>query len=256
MVSTDKNAVKDISPLSQSNSEQPSHLEAEGWEQVTSKREKRQKRQKQLHQLTVIPNPSYDGAKSHKEKPFLRQNQPPKVVSNSRPPTAPPPKQNAWWPCQKVFVYQDSNGRRNKDQVEKELQKIKMQQDIKLNYNIEYCDTYTLPRTFYEMRKRDHTDAVVLINIGTNDIRLRQENPHNFRSKQDPQILMQRMISFLKSQTKSPNIVIVASAPSTKFNMEHYNKANHHLCRKEGVGFAHTLVTFSKKDTLSLFIDI
>ena len=54
---------------------------------------------------------------------------------------------------------------------------------------------------------------------------------------------MKKIIDYLKQQTHPSNIVIMETPPSTKYPMYNFNKASHTLCQKEGIGFAHTLVT-------------
>ena len=65
-----------------------------------------------------------------------------------------------------VHIYQDSNGKDNKGNVEAELNKLRRQQKWEVDYEIYYHDTFTLPRTYNEIRNRIHSDAVIILNIG------------------------------------------------------------------------------------------
>ena len=59
------------------------------------------------------------------------------------------------------------------------------------------------------------------------------------------QHILRKIIQKLKTETDSQNICVTESAPSTKFNIEPYNKASELLCKRENVGFTSTLVTKS-----------
>ena len=141
---------------------------------------------------------------------------------------------------QVVHVYQDSNGNNNRGSVEQELEKIK-KKDV--DYQVHYHDTFTLGRTYYKMLENDHRDAIVLISIGTNDIRLRRINPNSPKSQRNPHNLIQRMLTLLQRQTKDENIVVIEAPQATWFNVTPYNEANSHICQDRNVRFANTLVS-------------
>ena len=77
---------------------------------------------------------------------------------------------------------------------------------------------------------------------GTNDIRFRQTQPNHPNSRKNPHLFIRKIISHLKAQTKPENIVVLESAPSTKFDITPYNKRNQEICHDLNVGFANTLV--------------
>ena len=126
--------------------------------------------------------------------------------------------------------------------IKEQLRRLKTKLRIKEEYEIEFIPSFTLGKTLFAIKERDHTDAIVLINIGTNDIRLRKKFPENQQSKRDPHQLVERIIQLLKTQTAMGNIVIVQSAPSLAFDIDAYNRRNFKLCDHHGVNFAYTMV--------------
>ena len=154
-----------------------------------------------------------------------------------------------------IHVYQDSNGKRsNPGNVEAEVKKLMQQKKgSTFDFKIHYHNSYHLPGTLYQVKNRDHSNSMVIINIGTNDVRYRQDpltsdhplsllNPHN---------TMAEIISILKKQTAPENIIILESIPSTKMNMETYNDENYKLSLIHNIRYAYTLVRKShiwKKD--------
>ena len=89
----------------------------------------------------------------------------------------------------------------NPGYVDQVVQNYKRANNVQTKYKTEYHNTFTLPRTFREMENRDHSDAIVLINIGTNDIRFRKEKPEHWLSRKDPKSWVKRMISLLINLT-------------------------------------------------------
>ena len=199
---------------------------------------KKKLKAKKPTQLHISPNPNYGTSDS--EPPFRRQHEASKPPPSQFCP-APPPLRNPWWKRQKVFVYQDSNGKRNPSKVDHYLQELQKKHGSNTIFEVEFIDSYTLPRTYRMMQERDHTDAIVVIAVGTNDIRLRKQSPDHRYSKQNPQAWVRKIISHLKAQTSNHNIRLVASPPSTLFDIKSFNNFNFHLCRSEGVVFAYTL---------------
>ena len=155
---------------------------------------------------------------------------------------------------QKVHIYQDSNGRGRyhgdgiKDNIIPELQKLGGMRYIPhTEYDIEVHDTYRLRATYDEMLKRNHEGAIVIMNIGVNDVRFGKHvgwTHYGIRGNGGIYYgYMQKIIDLLKEQTGPQNIIIVESAPSTKYSMHAYNKASFQLCQKENVRFAPTLIS-------------
>ena len=139
--------------------------------------------------------------------------------------------------------YGDSNSKGRfpgggiKDNIIPELEKLGNTRYIpKKEYAFESHDTFRLQKTYDEMLKRDHSDEIVVVNIGINDVRFGKGVGFTHR------IYLQKIIDYLKTQTHPQNIIIVESAPSTKYSMDAYNTASYHLCQKENVRFAPTLI--------------
>ena len=198
----------------------------EKWNTVFSNGEKKRQKAKRLTQLQVFPNPEFQPHSNG--PPFFHQSSSPEPIPEPKP--SPPPQQNPWAEEVTVHIYQDSNGKMNPGYVDQVVQNYKRANNVQTKYKTEYHNTFTLPRTFREMENRDHSNSIVLINIGTNDIRFRKEKPEHWLSRKDPKSWVKRMISLLKNQTTCENIVIVESPPSSIFNMTTYNKENFDLC--------------------------
>ena len=106
-------------------------ISSEEWLKVLTKKERRRRNQllkteksnpknnskeKSYAQVNVQPNNEYNPTKNNGERPFLKnKNQ----STSSYPLPAPPPTQNSWDRprVQQVFVYQDSNGKHNENNV-------------------------------------------------------------------------------------------------------------------------------------------
>ena len=162
-------------------------------------------------------------------------------------PTAQPKKQ-------KVRYYGDSNSKGRfpgsgiKDTILPELQKLGGTRYIpQADYDIECHDTFRLRATYEEMLKRNHEGEIVVVNIGINDVRFGKDVGWTHYGVQGKRGMyfgyMQKIIDYLKTQTQPQNIIIVESAPSTKYSMHVYNQASFKLCKKENVRFAPTLIS-------------
>ena len=96
------------------------------------------------------------------------------------------------------------------------------------------------------MLKRNHEGEIVVVNIGINDVRFGKDVSWTHYGVQGKRGMyfgyMQKIIDYLKTQTKPQNIIIVESAPSTKYPMHDYNKASYELCERANVRFAPTLI--------------
>ena len=150
-------------------------------------------------------------------------------------------------------IYGDSNSKGRfpgsgvKDSIVPELFKLGSTRYIpQAEYDIESHDTFRLRATYEDMLKRNHKDEIVVINIGINDVRFGKDvgwTHYGFQGKRGIYFgYMQKIIDYLKTQTHPQNIIIVESAPSTRFSMQAYNKASYELCKKENVRFARTLL--------------
>ena len=97
------------------------------------------------------------------------------------------------------------------------------------------------------MLKRNHEGEIVVVNIGINDVRFGKDVGWTHYGVQGKRGMyfgyMQKIIDYLKTQTQPQNIIIVESAPSTRYSMHGYNQASYKLCKKENVRFAPTLIS-------------
>ena len=155
---------------------------------------------------------------------------------------------------QKVRYYGDSNSKGRfsgsgiKDTILPELQKLGSTRYIpQAEYDIECHDTFRLRATYEDMQKRNHEGEIVVINIGINDVRFGKDigwTHYGIQGHRGKYFgYMQKIIDYLKTQTQPQNIIIVESAPSTKYSMHAFNKASYELCKKEKVRFAPTLIS-------------
>ena len=89
---------------------------------------------------------------------------------------------------------------------------LKQKYGVTTEFDIVYFNTYHTSRTYRKMQSVNHHKAVVIINIGTNDVRFKVTQPHDYRSQKNPHHLIQKMIELLLTQTKEDNIVLVECA--------------------------------------------
>ena len=153
-----------------------------------------------------------------------------------------------------LFICQDSNGRGRGygDGVEENLHRALNLLEPRrgappIKYNHNFYTTYHLRRTYEQMLTVDHTNAIVVINVGVNNVRWgkrTQWTHHGIEDRhgQTHHGYMKKIVDLLKEQTHSSNIIILQSAPSTKYSMENYNKASQDLSQREEIIFAPTLV--------------
>ena len=88
----------------------------------------------------------------------------------------------------------------------------------------------------------DHTDAIVIISVLTNNAR----RHHSLRYVHD---LQEQIIWMLKTETSATNITFVECPPSTAFESSSYNKETFEVCTTEKIGFHHQ--TLVKKSHLA-----
>ena len=161
---------------------------------------------------------------------------PKSISTNFIPQTSPPSKAKTF--STPVHVYVDSNHSATPDLIIEVNRKLKELNRSNECYSIETHRTFTLRKTLEEVRQRSHKDSIVIINIMTNDAKFG-------RDIYETQHILRKIIQKLKTETDSQNICVTESAPSTKFNIEPYNKASQLLCKRENVGFTSTLVAKS-----------
>ena len=159
----------------------------------------------------------------------------------------PYPKKNPWHPPKRrVIIYHDSNVLYTKDHVKEELRRVGAKIGKKEEFDIDFIPSMSVATTHYAVKHenhkfhRDYKDAIVLMHIGTNDIRWKYESPHDPRSQKDTHHLLKETIMLLKKETS--NIVIMETPPSTKFFMAPFNSFAYNLCKAQQIHFGYTLV--------------
>lgn len=103
--------------------------------------------------------------------------------------------------------------------------------------NVKVSKVYTprLEHTLNVLKSTDHSNAVVIISVMTN-------NAEAYQSVSHSQSILRNIVDTLKLETSSQNIIILKSPPSRNFNIFQYNKAMYDLCQSAGVFLARTLV--------------
>ena len=195
--------------------------------------------------MNIATNNRFDPLTNSNISPFVRDIKPSQFPKKAAPIVTPPPPKNPWH-RKKIFVYHDSNLLRTKDHVKEELRRVGTIVGNREDYDIEFLPTMSVAQTHMAIKKenhpchRNHRDSIVIINVGTNDIRHKFESPEDPRSKKNTLQLLQKAISLLKEQTD--NIIVLESPPATKFHIAPYNQAVYNMCQAEGIHFAYTLV--------------
>ena len=134
----------------------------------------------------------------------------------------------------KIIIYADSNLNKLPRYI---IAKIKLIRKYSAEEpSIEIIPTYTMQKTHKVVQTNDHTDALVIIAIMTNNARRKEPvmSVYNYQEE---------IIAMLKTETGLQNIVFVACPPSTKFNTYAYNKSTEYLCMNEQVRFARSLIS-------------
>ena len=133
----------------------------------------------------------------------------------------------------KVVYYTDSNThtlprilREKLDEIRNESGKIP---------KLEQVRAYTMQKAHKLIQTNNHENALVVINIMTNNAR-RRESPASVCDIQEEIIWM------LKSETAPQNIVFIESPPSIKFDIASYNQSTQALCKRMKVRFSKTLI--------------
>ena len=133
----------------------------------------------------------------------------------------------------KVVYYTDSNThtlprilREKMDEIRNESGKVP---------KLEQVRAYTMQKAHKLIQTNNHENALVVINIMTNNAR-RRESPASVCDIQEEIIWM------LKSETAPQNIVFIESPPSIKFDIASYNQSTQALCKRMKVRFSKTLI--------------
>ena len=138
---------------------------------------------------------------------------------------------------QKVIIYHASNLEwSHPSTIEEAVKKIDTfgPHPIK-DVKVEKIYTPLLEDTIREIKSHDHTNAVVLISVLTNNAKAHQ---NIYQTK----ALLQEALDLLKKQVTPENIIFLESPPSLRFYIHPYNLAMFHVCRSNGVFFAPNLL--------------
>ena len=100
------------------------------------------------------------------------------------------------------------------------------------------CWTPRLEDVLSEVKKRDHSQSIVIISVMTNNAKAKQPVSHT-------QSLLQSVFDELKTQVSPHNIIFLESIPSLNFDIYPYNRAAYHTCQNSGIYFAPNLLTRS-----------
>ena len=148
----------------------------------------------------------------------------PSVANSSHPTTNVPDK---------VIYYTDSNTRMSQHILREKMNEIR--KNSGRVPKLEQVPAYTLQKAHKIIQTNNHENAVVIINLMTNNVR-RGESPASIRA------LQEEIIWMLKSETAPQNIIFVESPPSLKFDTASYNASTQSLCKRMNVRFSWTLI--------------
>ena len=133
----------------------------------------------------------------------------------------------------KVIYYTDSN-----TQSRPHILRARMN-EIRNNSGkvpkIEQIRAYTLQKAHKIIQTNNHENALVVINLLTNNVRRGE-------SQASVLALQEEIIWMLKSETAPENIVFIESPPSSKFDTTPYNTSTQALCKRMNVRFSWTLI--------------
>ena len=199
-------------------------------------------RSKPLDTLNCVPSPSLSHTPKQNVTQSKKQNfQKPTSFTNFRHKaktqnvlkSADSPKKSP----QKVMIYHASNLEwSHPSTIEEAVKRIDTfgPHPIK-DVKVEKIFTPRLEDTIREIKSRDHSNAVVLISVLTNNAKAHQ---NIYQTK----ALLQEALELLKKQISQENIIFLESPPSLKFYIHPYNLAMFHVCRSNGVFFAPNLL--------------
>ena len=221
-------------PSSRSPSSQPPPLP------LPKKKRKRKRRKKSAAASFIVPPP----APLHHSTPAPFRHPPPP------PPAEPPyttvtrsPQRPLLPPIINVHFYHDSN---NKSTTQQEIQTAIDNIHEKTNtprqtYNIILHKTFTLQRTLNDIRKRNLSNSIVIIDTTTNNAKYDIEDqspPHKTHETLRNIILTLQH----KHNIINKNIIVLETIPSLKFDIHPYNLAAAAMCKQLGVHFCSNLV--------------
>ena len=172
----------------------------------------------------------------HLTNSFLPQKPiaiPPPQVAQSHSHFVPHPHPSSSPAAKRVIIYGTSNYQTRHHQLKSSLRSLR--QDSTEQYDIQFIRSYTLEKTFEMVKTRDHSDAIVVVSVLTNNAKKGQSLSY-IRGYQEAIIWM------LKQETNASNIVFLACPPATAFQTRIYNCYIQDLCDEEAIRFSNTLI--------------
>ena len=134
---------------------------------------------------------------------------------------------------EKVIYYTDSNTHTLPQILKEKMNEIRS--DSGKVPELEQVRAYTMQKAHKLVQTNNHENAIVVINLMTNNAR-RRESPASVCG------LQEEIIRMLESETAPQNIVFIESPPSLKFDTVTYNKSTEALCKRMNVQFSRTLI--------------
>ena len=235
---------------------------AQGASPSSGKKRRRRRRKRK----SAVPNalPTSPGAPLYHSTPAPNRHLPP---SQPPPPPQPPPTLHHPPPpptselpytsvshpsqrphmqrdnIQNIHFYHDSNNKyTTKQELQTALDNIhEMTSKPRQNFNIILHKTFTLQRTLNDIKQRNLSNSIIIIDTTTNNAKHDNEDqspPHETHNT------LRNIIITLqhKHNIANKNIIILETIPSLKFDIHSYNLAAATTCRELGVRFCSNLV--------------
>ena len=217
-------------------------------------KKKRKRKRKRKHPASFIAPPSAPIFHSTPAPP----RHPP--ILQSHPPAPPPPpdessqelpytpvtrsSQRSTRPniTQNVHFYHDSNNKYTTQQnIQTTINNIhEMTSKPQQKYNITFHKTFTLQRTLRDIKMRDLSNSIIIIDTTTNNAKYDHEDqtsPHHTHNT-----LRNIILTLQHKNINNKNIIILETIPSLKFDIHPYNLAAAATCKQLGVRFCPNLV--------------
>ena len=177
-------------------------------------------------------------------QPFLSQFPPPSAEHPYTPVTRPSQQPSTHRNIiRNIHFYHDSN---NKYTTPRDIQTAidnihEMTNKPRQAYNIILHKTFTLQQTLNDIKKRNLTNSIVIIDTTTNNAKYDNEDQ---TSPQRTHEMLCNILHTLQHQHKLINkdIIMLETIPSLKFDIHPYNLAAAATCKQTGVRFCSNLV--------------
>ena len=260
-----------VPPLPQSSQSPPPPPPAQGVSPSSGKKRRRRRRKRK----SAVPNacalPTSPGAPLYHSTPAPNRHlppsqppppphppplpQPPPTLDHPPPPppTSELPYTSVTHPSQRphmqrdniqnIHFYHDSNNKyTTKQELQTALDNIhEMTSKPRQNFNIILHKTFTLQRTLNDIKQRNLSNSIIIIDTTTNNAKHDNEDqspPHETHNT------LRNIIITLqhKHNIANKNIIILETIPSLKFDIHSYNLAAATTCRELGVRFCSNLV--------------